>query len=110
MRKITMKKLAIFSSIIFLVFILIFRMLCALAKNGTIQNIELSDPLSAVFSLLMALPMIVALYAFGKHLQAQGKYRLAHSLLFVSIGLFFFGLIVIIFWVLFYIYNKLSFF
>lgn len=102
MRKINMKKLAIFSSIIFLVFILIFRMLCTLAENGTIQNIELSTPLSAVFSFLTFLPLFVALFLFGKHLQAQGKYRIAHILLFVSIGLFFFGLIQIVLSFLFY--------
>lgn len=79
--------------IIFVIFVVVFVVLSSMIQNGRIANIVIPQKLEGLFAFVMFLPLLTALFFFGKFFADKKRFPIAKILQFMSIGLLIFGVL-----------------
>ena len=93
------KKLFIIFLSVFVLFLVCFFAASAMVQNGIIPNVEFSSSAQSVFASITFLPLIVSIFFLGQHLKNKSGIwqNIYKALNFISIALFCYMIIIIIF-------------
>lgn len=84
-------RIGLIALIIFIVFIAAFLVLSSLIQNGLVNDILIPQKLEGFLVLVMFLPLLTALFFFGKFFADKNRIPIAKILKFMAIGLLIFA-------------------
>ncbi len=86
-------RIGLIALIIFIVFIAASRVLSSMIQNGQINNILIPQKLEGLLVFVMFLPLLTALFFFGKFFESKKRFPIAKILKFMAIGLLIFAVL-----------------
>ena len=83
---------------VFVLFLVCFFVVSAMAQNGVISNIEFSSSIQGILASVMFLPLIISIFFLAQHLKSKsGVWQNIYKVLnFVSIALFCYIVVIMI--------------
>lgn len=86
-------RIGLIALIIFIVFIAAFLVLSSLIQNGLVNDILIPQKLEGLLVFVMFLPLLTALFFFGKFFADKNRFPIAKILKFMAIGLLIFAVL-----------------